>query len=230
MAALRGGGFDLVVLDLGLPDVQGLDVLESLTRDGVELPPVIINTVRAMTLDEETALRRYSDSFIVKDVRSHQRLVDEITLFLHRVVRDLPEDKREVIRLLHESDEPIRGKKVLIVEDDMRTLFAMTKIIAEHGMVPVKAENGERALTVLEAHPDIDIVLMDMMMPVMDGYEAARRIRAQDRFTAIPILALTAKAMKEDRARCLEAGATDYMSKPIDPERLVSLMRVWLSR
>ncbi|WP_052507574.1 response regulator [Desulfonatronovibrio magnus] len=230
LEALRRGGFDLVVLDLGLPDIQGLNVLRTLSAEGVALPPVIVNTARELTVEEEQALRNYSDSIIVKDVRSQERLIDEVTLFLHRVVQDLPRDTRRVIEHLHESDEPLRGRKVLLVEDDMRTLFAMSRLLAEHGMEPVKADNGVKALAVLDEQPDVDIVLMDMMMPVMDGYEAMRRIRAQERFAGLPVIALTAKAMKEDRAACIAAGANDYLAKPVDPERLASLMRVWLSR
>ena len=230
MAALRRERFHLVVMDLGLPDMQGFELLKRLTAEKLPLPPVIVHTVRELTTDEEYFLRSYADSVIVKDVRSQERLIDEVALFLHRVVRDLPEENRRAILHLHESNEPLRGKKVLIVEDDMRTMFAMVRLLASHGVNPIKAENGERALAVLAEHPDTDLVLLDMMMPVMDGYEAARRIRALPELGRLPIVALTAKAMKEDRMRCLEAGATDYLSKPVDPERLVSLMRVLLCR
>jgi CheY-like chemotaxis protein len=230
MAALRRERFHLVVMDLGLPDMQGFELLKRLTAEKLPLPPVIVHTVRELTTDEEYFLRSYADSVIVKDVRSQERLIDEVALFLHRVVRDLPEENRRAILHLHESNEPLRGKKVLIVEDDMRTMFAMARLLASHGVNPIKAENGERALAVLAEHPDTDLVLLDMMMPVMDGYEAARRIRALPELGRLPIVALTAKAMKEDRVRCLEAGATDYLSKPVDPERLVSLMRVLLCR
>jgi CheY-like chemotaxis protein len=146
------------------------------------------------------------------------------------VVRDLPEDNRRAILHLHESNEPLRGRKVLIVEDDMRTMFAMARLLAGHGVQPIKAENGGRALELLVEHPDVDLVLLDMMMPVLDGYETLRRLRAQPGFATLPVVALTAKAMKEDRQRCLEAGATDYLSKPVDQDRLLSLMRVLLSR
>jgi len=175
-------------------------------------------------------LRNYTESIIIKDVRSSERLVDEVALFLHRVVSELPESKRRIIRHLHESDRALTGKKVLIVEDDMRTMFAMVKLLASNGMVPVKAENGQRALEILEQDDEVQVVLMDMMMPVMDGYEASRRLRADARWSKLPIIALTAKAMKADRAKCIEAGATDYLSKPVDPDRLMSLMRVWLCR
>jgi CheY-like chemotaxis protein len=230
LEALRSRTFDLIVLDLGLPDMPGLDLLKILAVEKPSLPPVIIHTVRELTPDEEATLRIHADSIILKDVRSQERLIDEVALFLHRVVNDLPEDKRRAIKRLHDTDEPLRGRKVLIVEDDMRTMFAMTKLLASHGVNPLKAENGEKALAVLAAQPDVDLVLMDMMMPVMDGYEALKRVRAEQRFANLPIIALTAKAMKEDRQKCLNAGASDYLSKPLDPDRLVSLMRVWLGR
>ena len=230
IAELRGEPFHLVVMDLGLPDMQGLDLLKRLAADHVALPPVIIHTNRELTADEDLFLRAYAESIIVKDVRSQERLIDEVALFLHRVVRDLPEDNRRAILHLHESNEPLRGRKVLIVEDDMRTMFAMARLLAGHGVQPVKAENGGRALELLAEHPDVDLVLLDMMMPVLDGYETLRRLRAQPAFATLPVVALTAKAMKEDRQRCLEAGATDYLSKPVDQDRLLSLLRVLLSR
>jgi len=222
--------FDLIILDLGLPDMPGLEILRRASTESGTLPPVIVYTVRELTRDEEMELRNYTESIIIKDVRSSERLVDEVALFLHRVVSELPESKRRIIRHLHESDRALTGKKVLIVEDDMRTMFAMVKLLASNGMVPVKAENGQRALEILEQDDEVQVVLMDMMMPVMDGYETSRRLRADARWSKLPIIALTAKAMKADRAKCIEAGATDYLSKPVDPDRLMSLMRVWLCR
>ena len=230
LAALRTTNYDLIVMDLGLPDMQGFELLKRVAAEKLPLPPIIIHTMRDLSTEEELFLRNYAESIIVKDVRSQERLIDEVALFLHRVVRDLPEEKRRAIMHLHESNEPLRGKKVLIVEDDMRTMFAMARMLAGHGVHPLKAENGERALAMLAEHPDTDLVLMDMMMPVMDGYEATRSVRAQQAYEKLPIIALTAKAMKEDRQRCLEAGATDYLSKPVDPDRLASLMRVLLCR
>jgi CheY-like chemotaxis protein/two-component sensor histidine kinase len=222
--------YDLVVMDLGLPDMSGVELLQTWSKTTDNLPPVIIHTVRELTMEEELFLRHFSDSIIIKDVRSQERLIDEVALFLHRVVRDLPEDKRQAIFHLRQSDEPLRGKKVLIVEDDMRTMFAMARMLAGHGVNPIKAENGERALAMLAEHPDTDLVLLDMMMPVMDGYEVARRLREDPAFRQLPVIALTAKAMREDRQRCLEAGCTDYLSKPVDPDRLTSLMRVLMFR
>jgi|GEM_PF-519924 len=222
--------YDLVVMDLGLPDMSGVELLQTWSRTTANLPPVIIHTVRELTIDEEIFLRHFSDSIIIKDVRSQERLIDEVALFLHRVVQELPEEKRQAIFHLRQSDEPLRGKKVLIVEDDMRTMFAMARMLAGHGVNPIKAENGERALAMLAEHPDTDLVLLDMMMPVMDGYEVARRLRADPSWQQLPVIALTAKAMREDRQRCLEAGCTDYLSKPVDPDRLTSLMRVLMFR
>ena len=222
--------YDLVVMDLGLPDMSGVELLQTWSKMTDNLPPVIIHTVRELTMEEELFLRHFSDSIIIKDVRSQERLIDEVALFLHRVVQELPEDKRQAIFHLRQSDEPLRGKKVLIVEDDMRTMFAMARMLAGHGVNPIKAENGERALAMLADHPDTDLVLLDMMMPVMDGYEVARRLRQDQKFSQLPVIALTAKAMREDRQRCLEAGCTDYLSKPVDPDRLTSLMRVLMFR
>lgn len=228
--ALRSEKYALVVLDLGLPDIQGLDLLKAISNEIDDLPPVIVYTVRSLTVDEEMALRQYADSIILKDVRSQDRLLDEVALFLHRVVSDLPEDKGKIIRNLHESDDILSGKNILVVEDDMRTMFAMVKILAAHKAKPLKAENGEKALLLLDKQPDVDLILMDMMMPVMDGYETVQRIRQQTRFADLPIIALTAKAMKEDRQKCIDSGASDYLPKPVDQDRLIALMRVWLCR
>ncbi|MFI3187081.1 MAG: response regulator [Methylococcaceae bacterium] len=230
LEALLERSFSLVILDLGLPDMQGLELLHAVAKAKINMPPVIIYTVRELSMDEEMALRNYASSIILKDVRSQERLIDEVALFLHRVVNELPEDKKRVIRHLHESDEYLKDKKVLIVEDDMRTMFAMTKVLAGHGLYPIKADNGEKALEMLSKHPDVALVLMDMMMPVMDGYEATACIREMPEFAHLPIIALTAKAMKEDRKKCLDAGASDYLSKPVDQDRLISLIRVWLCR
>jgi len=177
LAYLAATSYDLVVMDLGLPDMPGMELLQTWAKTTAKMPPVIIHTVRELTMEEELFLRNFSDSIIIKDVRSQERLIDEVALFLHRVVQELPEEKRQAIFHLRQSDEPLRGKKVLIVEDDMRTMFAMARMLAGHGVHPVKAENGERALEVLAEHPDTDLVLLDMMMPIMDGYEVAKRLR-----------------------------------------------------
>ncbi|MBA4370173.1 MAG: hypothetical protein C0418_01155 [Coriobacteriaceae bacterium] len=228
--ALRSGGYDCAVLDLGLPDMDGSGLLRRLVREGVALPPVIVHTARDLTRDEEADLREHAESIVIKDVRSQERLLDEVSLFLHRVVSRMPEKKQRIIRDLHDADAVLKGKRVLIVDDDMRTTFAVSRLLSERGMETLKADNGDRALRLLEEHPDVDLVLMDIMMPVMDGYEAMKRIRDQERFRGLPIIALTAKAMPEDREKCLAAGANDYLPKPVDQERLFSMMRVWLYR
>jgi signal transduction histidine kinase/DNA-binding response OmpR family regulator/HAMP domain-containing protein len=230
MAAIRTGRYDCVILDLGLPDIDGMDLLARLEREGVKLPPVIVYTCRILTREEEAKIREHAESIVIKDVRSQERLLDEVSLFLHLVVSKLPDKQRRIIRDLHNKDEILKNKKVLVVDDDMRTAFAMARILTECGMNTLKAENGEMALRMLEEHPDVDIVLMDIMMPVMDGYEAMKRIRSQERFRGLPIIVLTAKAMPEDRQKCLAAGANDYLAKPVDQKRLLSMMRVWLCR
>jgi CheY-like chemotaxis protein/signal transduction histidine kinase/CHASE3 domain sensor protein len=228
--ALRSTPYACVILDIGLPDMDGRELLRRLHEEKRELPPIIIHTARDLTPEEEMAVREYADSVVLKDVRSNERLLDEVSLFLHSMVNRMPEKKRRIIRNLHESDEMLRNKKVLVVDDDMRTLFALSKLLVDRGMKTLKAENGEQALRFLEEEPDVDVVLMDIMMPVMDGYETMTKIRRQERFRNLPIIALTAKAMPKDREQCLTAGANDYMTKPVDPERLVSLLRVWLYR
>ena len=229
--ALRSTSFDCVVLDLGLPDMDGTELLKTLEADQeVAVPPVIVHTGRDISREEEMELRTFSESIIIKDVRSEERLMDEVSLFLHRVVEDLPDRKRKMITDLHDVDRLFKGKKVLIVDDDMRTAFALAKILNAKGVETIKAENGAKALRLLDENPDVDLVLMDIMMPVMDGYEAMRRIRAQDRFDGLPIIALTAKAMMGDQELCIQAGASDYLPKPLDENRLYSMMRVWLYR
>ncbi|MBU4326511.1 MAG: response regulator [Proteobacteria bacterium] len=230
LAALRSGGYDCVVLDLGLPDMDGSELLTQLENEGVALPPVVVYTARDLTMDEEALLREHAESIVIKDVRSQERLLDEVSLFLHRVVSQMPEKKQQVIHNLHDMETVFKDKKVLVVDDDMRTTFAVARLLAESGMKPIKAANGEKALQLLDEQPDIDLVLMDIMMPVMDGYETMQRIRNQDRFRNLPIIVLSAKAMPEDRNKCLAAGANDYLPKPLDQERLFSMMRVWLCR
>ena len=230
LQALRSGSYECVILDLGLPDMDGGALLAKLEGEGTTVPPVIVHTARDLTTDEEADLRMRAESIVIKDVRSQERLIDEVSLFLHRVVSRMPEEQRQVIRDLHDTDAGLRGKKVLIVDDDMRTTFALSRLLSARGMQPLKAENGERALRLLDSEPDVDLVLMDIMMPTVDGYEAMRRIRTQDRFRKLPIIALTAKAMPADAEKCLAAGASDYLPKPVDEGRLVSMMRVWLYR
>ena len=214
MEALRANHYDCMVLDLGLPDMDGRQLLEQLHHEGVELPPVIVHTARDISRDEETALRENTESIIIKDVRSQERLLDEVSLFLHRMVAKMPAGKRRIIRNLHESDAMLAGKKVLVVDDDMRTTFAVSALLADLGMTPLKANNGKKALQVLRDEPDVDLVLMDIMMPVMDGYQAMEQIRAQERFARLPIIALTAKAMPwTGRNACPPGPAITFPSR-----------------
>jgi PAS domain S-box-containing protein len=230
LQSLRAGGYDCVVLDPGLQDLDGSTLLGTLVKEGVELPPVILHTARELTRDEVAALHEHADSVVIKNVQTRERLLDEVSLFLHRVVSRMPEEERRTILALHDTDGLPRDMTVLVVDDDMRTTFAMSHFLAERGMKTLKAEHGRRALRLLEEQPDVDLVLMDIMMPVMDGYETITRIREQERFRTLPIIALTAKAMPEDREKCLAAGANDYLSKPVDQRRLLSMMRILLCR
>lgn len=223
--------FDCVILDLGLPDMSGFDLLKKLDEDeNIEVPPVIIYTGQELSREENRELKKYAESIIIKGVKSEERLLDESALFLHRVVDHLPSSKQKIITTLHDKDAIFRDKKVLLVDDDMRNVFALSKILDEKGMQVIEAENGKVALEKLQKEKDMDIVLMDIMMPVMDGYEAMRKIRKKPEFKSLPIIALTAKAMKDDYEKCIAAGANDYMTKPIGIEKLTSLMNVWLHR
>jgi CheY-like chemotaxis protein len=223
--------FDCMVLDLGLPDMSGFDFINRLKNDlGVIDVPIVVYTGRELSRKEENELKRMADAIIVKDVRSPDRLLDETALFLHRVEENLPEQKRKMLEQLHESDPVLAGKKALIVDDDMRNIYALTSLLERHKMKVLYAESGQEGIDALQNNADIDVVLMDVMMPEMDGYEAMRRIRSMDEYKALPMIALTAKAMKGDREKCMEAGASDYITKPIDAQQLVSLLRVWLYR
>ena len=236
LAALRASPFDCVVLDLGLPDMSGFELIKQieqqvgLSNGGRTSLPIIIYTGKKLTEQEETELRRVTEAIIVKDVKSPERLLDETALFLHRVQSNLPEAKQQILAQLRQQEPVLAGKKILIVDDDVRNIFALTSILEEHQMEVVFAENGRKGIDLLQNTPDVDAVLMDIMMPEMDGYETMRAIRAQTKFRSLPILALTAKAMKGDREKCLEAGASDYIAKPVDTEQLLSLLRVWLYR
>jgi signal transduction histidine kinase/DNA-binding response OmpR family regulator/HAMP domain-containing protein len=229
--AMETKHFDCMVLDLKLPDMTGFELLEKLRNDSRfrELP-VIIYTGKDLTRKEETKLRKYSDAIIIKDVNSPERLLDETSLFLHRLASALPADKRQMIENLHRADSVFRDKKILVVDDDVRNVFALTSILETRGMQVIYAENGRDGIETLQEHPDVDLVLMDIMMPEMDGYETTRHIRQQTEFAGLPIIALTAKAMKGDREKSIAAGASDYITKPVDPDQLLSLMRVWLYR
>ncbi|MDQ0091270.1 CheY-like chemotaxis protein/GAF domain-containing protein [Paenibacillus anaericanus] len=226
---LRQKHYDCMVLDLMLKDMTGFELLDQI-RDDESLNdlPIIIYTGKELNCTEETTLRKYAESIIIKDVKSPERLLDETTLFLHRVVGNLPAEKRQILQKIHNKEELFEGKKILLVDDDVRNVFALSSVLEAYQMNVVYAENGREALEKLEEAGDIDLILMDMMMPEMDGYEAMTRIRQMDKFRKLPIIALTAKAMKEDRSKCIEAGASDYVKKPIQSDQLLSLMRVWL--
>ncbi len=229
---LAAGAFDCVVTDLSLPDASGYDLLERMAEDhAYPFPPVIVYTGRSLTADEEQRLRRFSNSIIVKGARSPERLLDEVTLFLHQVEAQLPADRQRMLRQVRDREAAFDGKKILIAEDDVRNIFALTSILEPKGAQLFVARNGREALELLERTPDIDLVLMDVMMPEMDGLEATRQIRKPgQRFNKVPIIALTAKAMSDDRDLCIKAGANDYVAKPLDVEILLSLVRVWLHK
>ena len=227
LAALGRKDFDCMVLDLGLPDMSGFELLRRLRHDErTALLPVIIYTGRQLSREEERELRHSSESIIVKGARSAERLVDETAIFLHRVVANMSKSQQQYIINLHDRDFYLQGKVVLLVDDDMRNLFAMAKVLEERGLTVIKAEDGEKALTLLADGVAADIILMDIMMPGLNGYETTQALR--QRGIRTPIIALTAKAMKEDRDKCLAAGADDYLAKPVDVDRLISMMRVWL--
>ena len=227
--ALKEEPYDCMVLDLKLPDMTGFDLIEKIQQElGRPDLPIIIYTGKELTPKEETQLRKVADAIIVKEASSPERLLAETALFLHRVEANLPEPKRRILEQLHRRDPVLAGRKVLIVDDDVRNIFALTSALESHNMVVVHAENGQEGIDMLTETPDIEVVLMDIMMPGMDGYEAIAAIRQMESFNQLPIIALTAKAMKADRDRCIEAGASDYISKPLDIDQLLSLLRVWL--
>ena len=222
--------FDCMLVVADLPDMDALELLKQVRSDSEspELPAVAI-VDEGLPPEDKAALERYADSIVAKDGHYPERVLDETALFLHRVEKDLPEDKRRMLRSLHDQEAILRGKTVLIVDDDMRNTFALSSILEEKDMQTMMAKNGREALDQLEEHSaDVDLVLMDIMMPEMDGYEAMRRIRANPGLRKLPVIALTAKAMRGDRAKCIEAGASDYLAKPVDTDRLLSMLRVWL--
>ena len=231
LAALGQEPFDCVVLDLRLPDMSGFEVLERL-RDAPAMSdvPVVVFTGKELSPDEDARLRSLARSVVVKGVESPERLLDETALFLHRVVADLPQEKQKMLERLHRSDDALVGRKVLIVDDDVRNIFALSSVLERRGMVVMTAGTGREAIQTLEATADVAIVLMDIMMPGMDGYATTQVIRQNPAFRRLPIIALTAKAMKGDREKCLEAGASEYLAKPVNTEQLLSALRMWLHR
>ncbi|MGH7952432.1 MAG: response regulator, partial [Limisphaerales bacterium] len=223
--------FDCCVLDLRLPDMNGYALLEKMQNEpGLRDVPVVVFTGKELDAEEEKKLRAVAKSIVLKDVQSADRLFDETALFLHRIVANLPESKQKMLARLHNSNEALRDRRALVVDDDARNIFALTTVLENHEMKVLSATNGRQAIEIVQSEPDVDVVLMDIMMPEMDGYETMRQIRKNARFRSLPILALTAKAMKGDREKCLEAGASDYIAKPVNTDQLVSLLRVWLYR
>ena len=233
---LQKATFDCMVMDLNLPDLSGYELLEKMAeQDDVAFPPVIIYTGRSLTRDEEQQLRRFSKSIIIKDARSPERLLDEVTLFLHQVEAKLPLDRQRMLRAVRDREAALEGRRILVVEDDVRNIFALSSLLEPKGAKIEIARNGHEALDVLArsskaAGKAIDLVLMDIMMPGMDGLTAMREIRKRPEWKKLPIIALTAKAMKDDQEKCLDAGANDYIAKPLDVEKLLSLVRVWMPK
>jgi CheY-like chemotaxis protein len=226
---LRARKFDCAILDLKLPDISGFELLSEIQKDErLREVPIVVFTGRELSADEESELRRRAKSIVLKGVQSPERLLDETSLFLHRPVSKLPEAKQRMLEKLHDSDEPLRERKVLVVDDDVRNIFALNSLLERHGMNVITATNGHDAIKLLDSNPDLSLILMDVMMPEMDGYETMRRIRDIPAFRRLPIISLTAKAMKGDREKCLQAGASDYVAKPVNTDQLLSLVRMWL--
>jgi CheY-like chemotaxis protein len=219
------------VLDLRLPDMSGFEVLEQLSADA-ELSdvPVVVFTGRELSAEEDARLHTMARSIVVKGVESPERLLDETSLFLHRVVTDLSPEKQQMLERLNRSDEDLVGKIALLVDDDARNIFALSSMLERRGMKVLTATTGREAIGLAQLTPDLAIVLMDIMMPEMDGYQTIAAIRDDPAFRRLPIIALTAKAMKGDREKCLEAGASEYLAKPVNTEQLLSAMRNWLHR
>jgi CheY-like chemotaxis protein/signal transduction histidine kinase/HAMP domain-containing protein len=231
LAALKEAPSDCIVLDLRLPDMSGFDVLEQLRTDpSLSDIPVIVFTGRELSVEEDARLHTMARSIVVKGVESPERLLDETALFLHRVVTDLPREKQQMLERLNSSDDDLMGRVALLVDDDARNIFALSSALERRGMTVLTATTGREAIAVVESTANISIVLMDIMMPEMDGYETIAAIRAKPSMTRLPIIALTAKAMKGDREKCLEAGASDYLAKPVNTEQLLSALRMWLHR
>ena len=223
------GNYDCMILDLGLEDMSGFELLEKIRQsETATRVPVIIYTGRDLTHEEEKKLNNYAESIIIKGVKSPERLLDESALFLHRVEANLPEEKQKMLKMVHDKEAVLSGKKVLLVDDDMRNVFALSSVLEERNMEVVIAKNGLECLDKLKENDSIDCILMDIMMPKMDGYEAMTEIRSKRKYENLPIIALTAKAMKGDRSKCIEAGANDYLAKPVNTDKLLSMMRVWL--
>jgi CheY-like chemotaxis protein/two-component sensor histidine kinase len=232
LEVLRHDTPDCIVLDLKLPDISGFEILEAIRDEGglAADVPIVVFTGRELSPEEDARLHSMARSVVVKGVESPERLFDETALFLHRVIADLPAAKQEMIKRLHTSDEALIGRTALLVDDDARNIFALSSVLERRGMSVLAATTGSEAIHLIQSRPDIAIVLMDIMMPGMDGYETMQKVRANPAFQRLPIIALTAKAMKGDREKCLEAGASDYLAKPVNTEQLLSALRIWLHR
>jgi CheY-like chemotaxis protein len=231
LQALQAQPYDCMVLDLGLPDMNGFDLLEQVRRDPrLQELRIVVYTGRDLTPAEQSRLEDMAETTIVKDVRSLEHLLDKTALFLHRVETNLRPQARQALQDAQRSDGVLEGKKVLIVDDDIRNIFALTSKLERWQMMVFRAENGREALEFLDHDPGLDLILMDIMMPEMDGYETIRAIREREAYRSLPIIALTAKAMKGDRQKCLAAGASDYLSKQVASDQLNSMLRVWLVR
>jgi CheY-like chemotaxis protein len=232
---LREFTYDCVVMDLGLEDMSGYELLDRMaTEEAYSFPPVIIYTGRSLKEVDEQKLRRFSRSIIIKGARSPERLLDEVTLFLHQVEATLPPEQQRMLRLVRDRDAALENRRILVVEDDVRNVFAISSILEPKGAHIEIARTGKEALQALDRSKDkdrqIDLVLMDIMMPEMDGLTAIREIRHRPEWARLPIIALTAKAMPDDREECIQAGANDYISKPLDVDKLLSLVRVWIGK
>jgi CheY-like chemotaxis protein len=231
LAYIQRESVDCVVLDLRLPDMSGFDLLEEVrTNPALTDLPIVVFTGRELSPEEDAQLHTMARSVVVKGVESPERLLDETALFLHRVISKLPADKQRMIERLHSSDEDLVGQTVLLVDDDPRNIFALSSVLERRGMRVLTATTGREAIGAVESTPELAIVLMDIMMPEMDGYQTMQVIRDDPAFRRLPIIALTAKAMKGDREKCLEAGASDYLAKPVNTEQLLSTLRMWLHR
>jgi CheY-like chemotaxis protein len=231
LSALKKKRYDCMVLDLNLPDMSVGDLIEAIQGNAlIREIPVIVYGAEEPQKKEQEHLKSLALKGIVKEVRSPERLLDETALFLHRVVAKLPENRRKMLEKLYAASDSLTGKKVLVVDDDVRNIFALTAALERNKLEVFSAEDGKSAIELLKRNPEVNIVLMDIMMPEMDGFETMRQIRRIRKFESLPMIALTAKAMKGDREKCIEAGASDYVSKPVDVDQLLSLMRVWLYR
>ncbi|HSO00080.1 MAG TPA: response regulator, partial [Candidatus Nanopelagicales bacterium] len=229
--ALASAPPDVLITGLDLPDMRAFELVDRIAQDRTRPDlPILVYAPGETDAGDEDRLARLSQAMVLKHVRSQERLLDEVSLFLHLPLGSLPESRKDVLSTLHQSNKVLIGKKVLIVDDDIRNIFAMTTLLEAQEMKTAYAETGRGAIDLLGRTQDVDVVLMDIMMPEMDGYDTIRAIRAEPRFHGLPIVAVTAKAMKGDREKCLEAGANDYISKPVDPEQLLAVLRLWLHR